>query len=90
MASGKWDTHCIDCAEIAQQATEAGSTKIRKTMELLDDIERESEGEDKTIIFSQFTTMLDLIEPFLTKKGIRYARCTSHFTVNACDIDVFW
>ncbi|KAF8909210.1 SNF2 family N-terminal domain-containing protein [Mucidula mucida] len=74
MASGKWDTHCIDCAEIAQQATEAGSTKIRKTMELLDDIERESEGEDKTIIFSQFTTMLDLIEPFLTKKGIRYAR----------------
>ncbi|KAF9009274.1 hypothetical protein BDZ89DRAFT_1229328 [Hymenopellis radicata] len=73
-ASGRWDTHCIDCAKIAQQATESGSTKIRKMMELLDDIDRESEGEDKTIIFSQFTTMLDLIEPFLTRRGIRYAR----------------
>ncbi|KAF9022196.1 hypothetical protein BDZ89DRAFT_1070828, partial [Hymenopellis radicata] len=73
-ASGRWDTHCIDCAKIAQQATESGSTKIRKMMELLDNIDRESEGEDKTIIFSQFTTMLDLIEPFLTRRGIRYAR----------------
>jgi SNF2 family DNA or RNA helicase len=33
---------------------------------------------EKTIIFSQFTTMLDLVEPFLLNSGIRYTRCRSH------------
>jgi SNF2 family DNA or RNA helicase len=29
----------------------------------------------KTIIFSQFTTMLDLIEPFLRDHNLPYGRC---------------
>jgi SNF2 family DNA or RNA helicase len=50
------------------------STKIRKILELLGDIEDRGEGE-KTIIFSQFTSMLDLIEPFLKAEQIKYVRC---------------
>ena len=46
-------------------------------LELLRDIDERSESAEKTIIFSQFTSMLDLIEPFLTAEGIKYARCTS-------------
>ena len=48
--------------------------KIRKILELLGDIEERGEGE-KTIIFSQFTSMLDLVEPFLKAEGIKYVRC---------------
>ena len=30
----------------------------------------------KTIVFSQFTSMLDLIEPFLRDHNLPYGRCT--------------
>jgi SNF2 family DNA or RNA helicase len=56
------------------------SAKIRKLLELLEEINsRENdEGEpagEKTIVFSQFTTMLDLIQPFLKEAGIKFVRC---------------
>jgi SNF2 family DNA or RNA helicase len=56
------------------------SAKIRKLLELLKEIKsRENdEGEpteEKTIVFSQFTTMLDLIQPFLKEAGIGFVRC---------------
>jgi SNF2 family DNA or RNA helicase len=38
------------------------------------EIEDREDGE-KTIVFSQFTSMLDLIQPFLDHHGIKYARC---------------
>lgn len=50
------------------------SSKIRMILKLLRDIEIREEGE-KTIIFSQFTSMLDIIEPFLKAEGLRYVRC---------------
>lgn len=50
------------------------SAKIRKILELLHDTEERGEGE-KTIVFSQFTSMLDLVEPFLKAGGIKYVRC---------------
>ncbi|ODQ55968.1 hypothetical protein SAICODRAFT_28304 [Saitoella complicata NRRL Y-17804] len=58
------------------------STKIRRMMRILRD-EEEGEDEDdeivagpvrKTIIFSQFTTMLDLVEPFLKAEKIGFSR----------------
>lgn len=57
------------------------SAKIRKILELLEQIDaREDEdGEptgEKTIVFSQFTSMLDIIQIFLRAKGIEYVRCT--------------
>lgn len=61
------------------------SAKIREILRLLREIddrrsadEDDEEGEDageKTIIFSQFTSMLDLIQPFLREEGIKHVRC---------------
>ncbi|KAJ6502104.1 SNF2 family DNA-dependent ATPase [Mycena sanguinolenta] len=77
MAAGQ--TYCNDCAPLALQAKmedeeRASSAKIRMILKLLGDIDDRSDGEEKTIIFSQFTTMLDLLEPFLRDQGIRYVR----------------
>ncbi|KAJ7681794.1 SNF2 family N-terminal domain-containing protein [Mycena rosella] len=76
MATG--DPYCIDCAPLAIQAKmedddRNSSAKIRMILKLLRDIEERSD-EEKTIIFSQFTSMLDLIEPFLRETGVRYVR----------------
>jgi SNF2 family DNA or RNA helicase len=56
------------------------SAKIRKLLDLLKEINsrKDDEGEptgEKTIVFSQFTTMLDLIQPFLKDAGISFVRC---------------
>lgn len=78
------DDHCGACERLMAQARRKSlgvnahlppsSAKIRKILELLGDIEERDE-EEKTIIFSQFTSMLDLIEPFLKAEGIKYVRC---------------
>ena len=77
-----WDTCCTDCVTLAQQAKRAkearpSSAKIRMILKLLNDVDERSQCEEKTIIFSQFTKMLDLIEPFLQEKGIKFVRCKS-------------
>ncbi|KAI5371017.1 putative helicase, P-loop containing nucleoside triphosphate hydrolase, SNF2-like domain superfamily [Septoria linicola] len=46
------------------------STKIRRLLRIL----HTETPKHKTIVFSQFTTMLDLIEPHLEHAGIRYVR----------------
>lgn len=46
------------------------SAKIRNLLEIL----HKEAQEHKFIVFSQFTSMLDLIEPFLDKDGFKYAR----------------
>jgi SNF2 family DNA or RNA helicase len=56
------------------------SAKIRRLLELLKEISsrEDDEGEptgEKTIVFSQFTTMLDLIQLFLKDAGISFVRC---------------
>lgn len=79
-------THCTDCRKIAETArrrslhagpsdTPPDSAKVRKIIELLRDIDERSDGVEKTIIFSQFTSMLDLIQPFLRAEGMKYVRC---------------
>ncbi|KAL1757353.1 SNF2 family N-terminal domain-containing protein [Schizophyllum commune] len=69
------DRFCRDCAMLRAMRVDGLSTsaKLRKIMEILDEIEDRGEGE-KTIVFSQFTSMLDLIEPFLKKRGVRFVR----------------
>lgn len=49
------------------------SAKIEKTMEILEQTENRNDGE-KTIIFSQFTSLLDLLEVPIMRKGWRYRR----------------
>ena len=53
------------------------SAKIRMMMQLLKGVEEKSEKKEKTIVFSQFTSFLDLIEPFLNAEGMKYVRCES-------------
>ncbi|KAG9022470.1 hypothetical protein FRB95_014736 [Tulasnella sp. JGI-2019a] len=50
------------------------STKIRKLSELLKEIGAGSEGKDKAIIFSQFTSFLDIIQKFLEMEGFKLIR----------------
>ncbi|EJD05330.1 uncharacterized protein FOMMEDRAFT_138838 [Fomitiporia mediterranea MF3/22] len=76
--------YCLDCEAIAGKsrrkslASGAGSlppdsAKIREIIRILRAIHDHPDRE-KTIIFSQFTSMLDLIEPFLRNEGLRFAR----------------
>lgn len=46
------------------------STKIRRLLTIL---KRETPGH-KVIVFSEFTSMLDLIQPFLTRHSLRFTR----------------
>ncbi|KAL4267211.1 SNF2/RAD54 Helicase and Transcription Factor [Pleurotus pulmonarius] len=73
------DDHCEACGDLAYEARlksseRPDSAKIRMILKLLQDVDDRSAGEEKTIIFSQFTSMLDLIQPFLREKGVRFVR----------------
>jgi transcription termination factor 2 len=46
-----------------------GSTKIRRLLDIV-----QKDPHRKTIVFSQFTSMLDIIEPSMRKAGIKYVR----------------
>ena len=74
---------------LAKQAKAAeeerpSSAKIRMILKILLDIKEQSNGVEKTIIFSQFTSMLDLIEPFLRDERIRYVRCKRDIVMLPC------
>lgn len=77
------DGNCNACASLMTKARRRStdsdlppdSSKTRKILELLHDIDKQSGGQEKTIIFSQFTSMLDLLEPFLLAEGIKFVRC---------------
>lgn len=76
------DGNCNACASLMTKARRRStdsdlppdSSKTRKILELLHDIDKQSGGQEKTIIFSQFTSMLDLLEPFLLAEGIKFVR----------------
>ncbi len=82
------DDVCVECEDVYKAARKAAadpdyglpphSSKTRMIVKLLKDIEGRGEGE-KTIIFSQFTSMLDLIEPFLRREGLKFVRCGCSF-----------
>ena len=82
---------CADCALLVVETQSKSadsdlppdSAKTRKIMEILREIDDRSKGVEKTIIFSQFTSMLDLIEPFLRAEKIRFVRCTSFLISSA-------
>ena len=49
------------------------SAKINRTIELLNEIRR-NDPTEKTLIFSQFTSLLDLVEVPLWREGMKYQR----------------
>lgn len=55
------------------EKTWISSAKIDKTIEVLQKIQNETNGE-KTIIFSQFTSLLDLLEVPISQRGWGYRR----------------
>ncbi|KAI0058318.1 hypothetical protein BV25DRAFT_1830155 [Artomyces pyxidatus] len=87
-------TDCVELTRAARRKSLArangsnlppDSAKIRKIVELLNEINaREDEdGEligEKTIVFSQFTSMLDLIEIFLKDAGMSFVRYDGSMT----------
>ncbi|KAI8986938.1 SNF2 family N-terminal domain-containing protein [Pilobolus umbonatus] len=50
------------------------SAKIDKMLEILQQTDTETGGQDKTIVFSQFTSMLDLVEGPLKNSGFNFLR----------------
>lgn len=76
--------HCDACEKIAQRvrrqsgasenALPPTSAKIRMLLKLLSEIDEKSGNKEKTIVFSQFTSFLDLVEPFLKENNIKYVR----------------
>lgn len=72
------DTHCSPCQVVVAKnvdASESDSAKIRKIIELVDDIEQRGNKTEKIIIFSQFTTMLRLIQEVLNERGLKFVQC---------------
>jgi len=61
------------------------SAKIRKILELLEYIKGHEGGVQKTIIFSQFVKMIDLISPVLKEMGIGHVRCEAQFAHRIVD-----
>jgi len=58
------------------------SAKIMETVELLSNI-RKNDPTEKTLIFSQFTSLLDLVEVPLVQKHFRYQRYDGSMTMDA-------
>ncbi|KAJ3084919.1 hypothetical protein HK102_000513 [Quaeritorhiza haematococci] len=93
---------CADCAVIkdddgdsegkgkATSAMPEQSTKIRVMMSRLEDIDEKS-PDSKIIIFSQFTSMLDLVEVSLKEKGFRFSRYDGSMsnTVREANLNAF-
>lgn len=72
------DTHCSSCQAIVAtdiDTSESDSAKIRKIIELVDDIEERTKKTEKIIIFSQFTTMLRLIQEVLNERDLKFVQC---------------
>jgi len=49
------------------------SAKISKCVDIIEDIQV-NRSEEKTIVFSQFTSLLDLLEIPISRKGVSYRR----------------
>lgn len=53
-------------------------------IKLLEEVDQRSQQKEKTICFSQFTSFLNLIEPFLKQRQIAYVRCESNHKSRSC------
>ncbi|HSO20476.1 MAG TPA: DEAD/DEAH box helicase, partial [Desulfosarcina sp.] len=63
---------CADSTYLVDKQAPGYSSKLAELGALLDRLE--AEGDRKIVLFSEWTTMLDLIEPLLTARGMDYVR----------------
>ena len=84
-AAGGSTTRCAECTEAVEKSQQSGhewlspgrgSTKVRLMVNQLKKFNQEAH-EEKTIVFSQFTGFLDLVEPFLKEEKLNFVRCES-------------
>jgi superfamily II DNA or RNA helicase len=61
-----------DSTFLVDKQTPSYSSKLDRLEELLDELARETDR--KTLLFSEWTTMLNLIEPMLIKRGLEFVR----------------
>lgn len=85
LPAGSTAFYCEYCADITDQtstrtrsASLPDSAKIRMISRILRIVDKRG-GNEKTVIFSQFTSMLNLIEPFLQTQRRKYVRCEYYF-----------
>jgi SNF2 family DNA or RNA helicase len=80
------DKQCRECMTILNHSRRDGSpddngpeasTKIIKLIELLKQMKKE-DPDRKALVFSQFTSMFDILQPFLKRAGIKYVVCESN------------
>ncbi|KAI8336724.1 SNF2 family N-terminal domain-containing protein [Chlamydoabsidia padenii] len=82
--------YCVNCTNqikryttmIATSTSSLSSTKINKMLDILVNT-RNKYPDDKTIIFSQFTSMLDLMEQPLHELGFKFCRYDGSMPNNA-------
>lgn len=66
---------CVSCDEEMNRYNGLQfSTKIRQVLDKLKEI-RERDLLEKTIVFSQFVSMFDLLKPFLKADGFKFIEC---------------
>ncbi|ORY65664.1 SNF2 family N-terminal domain-domain-containing protein [Leucosporidium creatinivorum] len=71
---GGEEPYCARCEEMMRGLGGVKmSTKVRKMMGVLEGIRKE-DPKRKTIVFSQFTSMFNVIEPFLKTAGYKFVR----------------
>jgi SNF2 family DNA or RNA helicase len=58
-------------AALVSKSWEKGSSKLELLLETLDEVLAEGHA---ALVFSQWTSLLDQVEPLLTERGIRYCR----------------
>ena len=74
-------TRCTGCVNLANRVATTStsdipsSAKIQMLLSLIRRVDETSQQREKIIVFSQFTSFLDLIEPCLAAQQIRFVRC---------------
>jgi SNF2 family DNA or RNA helicase len=73
------DEFCDGCNDLKLQGltTAKMSTKMSQILAILNSVKKDSQGTEKTIIFSEFVSMLDIIADCLKENGIGFVRCAS-------------
>lgn len=75
--------YCVKCRDVFKSyAEENASTKIIKILEVLKRMIQE-DGDEKALIFSQFTSFFDILRPFLRRANIKFVVCECLHIVNA-------
>lgn len=71
--------YCDDCYLLMQYARQQGlhrlETRTGKVKQMLKILKDAMDRGEKTIVYSQWTKMLDVVEPVLREEGISYVRC---------------